>query len=137
MPIMWLESRMTFQNRQRSYPPVWALFCFSVYLIRNIRWMLVGKVPPSLLLSFLGIPCPTTGCMRSLMALLHGDLHASLLWNPFTIPIILLLALSAWMLSRAGLKKTVIVLPSWMGAAWCGVLFVAWASKLLLGRTYW
>jgi hypothetical protein len=71
------------------------------------------------------------------MALLHGDLHASLLWNPFTVPIILLLALSAWMLSRAGLKKTVIVLPSWMGAAWCGVLFLAWVSKLLLGRTYW
>jgi hypothetical protein len=131
------EAGLMRQDAEGSGAPRWALAAFGAYLVWNIGWLVSGRIPPSVLLVFLGLPCPTTGCTRSLLALLHGDLRASLLWNPFTIPILFLLMLSLHSLVLAAVRKRELVLPGWMGTAWWAVLLMAWISKFMLGRAYW
>jgi hypothetical protein len=108
-----------------------------VYAVWNVTWLASGKIPPSPLPVLLGVPCPTTGATRSLFALLRGDLQGSLLWNPFTVPILILLAMSLAMLIPEALRKKELVLPKWVATAWGSVLIMAWLSKFLLGRAYW
>lgn len=45
-----------------------------------------GKVCPARLL--LGIPCPGCGLTRATVLLLKGDIHDSLLYNPFLLPLL-------------------------------------------------
>lgn len=118
-------------------PPLWACLAFAGYLIWNIRYLASGRVPPSMLLGILGLPCPTTGCMRSLESLLHGSVSSSLAWNPFTVPIVVLLILSGLTLGRSVVKTGKPVLSNWIGTAWWTVLLAAWIAKFLLGRNYW
>ncbi len=137
MSVMRHEIRLTPLTSGLSSVPLWARVSFAAYLAWNILWLASGRIPPSVLRALLGIPCPTTGCTRSLLSLLHGDISASLLWNPFTIPFLILLTLSLQMLSLVALRKKELVLPKWMATAWFAVLLVAWLSKFLLGRAYW
>ncbi|MGO9642077.1 MAG: DUF2752 domain-containing protein [Candidatus Acidiferrales bacterium] len=125
------------QNGGQGTSPLWAQASFAAYLAWNVAWLASGRIPPSVLRALLGLPCPTTGCTRSLVALLHGNLYASLLWNPLTVPILILLAVSLQMLFLAALRKKELTLPKWVGAAWWSVLLMAWLSKFLLGRAYW
>jgi len=117
--------------------PWWARMPFAAYLCWNLAWLASGKIPPSALRELIGIPCPTTGCTRSLASLLQGNVIASLLWNPFTVPILILFAISLQILLLAALRKKELVLPKWMGTAWFCVLLMAWISKFILGRGYW
>jgi hypothetical protein len=137
MFVMRHEVGMTLLRDGSSDSPLWARVSFVAYLVWNILWLSAGKIPPSILRAIIGIPCPTTGCTRSLVSLFRGDLLSSLLWNPFTVPFLILSALSLRTLSLAALRKKELALPKWMGAAWCGVLLMAWLSKFLLGRAYW
>lgn len=137
MRVMRHANWMTRANAAHSDFPLWARVPFAAYVIWNLAWLAYGKIPPSALREILGIPCPTTGCTRSLTSLLHGNLIASLLWNPFTVPILILLGISLQILSVAALRKKELVLPKWMGTAWCCVLLMAWISKFILGRVYW
>ena len=137
MSVMWREARVTLESVGLGGAPLWARASFAAYLGWNLAWLASGKIPPSVLRALLGLPCPTTGCTRSVIALLHGNLHASLLWNPFTISILILLAVSLQMLFLAALRKKELILPKWMGAAWGSVLILAWLSKFVLGRAYW
>jgi Protein of unknown function (DUF2752) len=137
MSLLRIQGRMNGQVHGRHYPPIWASASFGAYLLWNIQWMAAGRIPPSIMRWFLGIPCPTTGCTRSLLALFHGDIRGSLLWNPFTVPIVLMLAISAGTLLVAASRKRELALQRWMAPAWWVVLSVAWFSKFLLGRMYW
>jgi hypothetical protein len=137
MPVVPQQIKLTPFATRESTMPVWARASFAAYMAWNIVWLVSGKLPSSMLLAILGIPCPTTGLTRSLASLLHGDFRASLLWNPFTIPFLILLALSLHALSLAALRKKELLLPKWMAAAWYAVLVMAWLSKFLLGRAYW
>ena len=134
---MWHEAGLMRQNRWLSNAPFWARASFSAYLAWNIIWLASGKIPPSALRALLGIPCPTTGCTRSLVSLFHGNLRASVLWNPFTIPILVLLGASLQILFLAALRRKELVLPKWVGVSWWSILLMAWISKFLLGRAYW
>lgn len=137
--MLWMrsEARLTREEGWIGDSPSWARASFAAYLAWNISWLASGRIPPSALRALLGVPCPTTGCTRALLYLLRGDLHASLLWNPFLVPILTLLGMSLLMLTLAALRKNELVLPRLMGTAWCSVLFMAWLSKFLLGRAYW
>jgi hypothetical protein len=137
MSVVPQQIKLTPRATRPATMPVWARASFAAYLAWNILWLASGKLPPSMLLGIVGIPCPTTGFTRSLASLLHGDVRASLLWNPFTIPFLILLALSFHKLSLAALRKKEILLPKWMAAAWLITLIAAWFSKFLLGRAYW
>jgi hypothetical protein len=131
------ETGLTRQIDRLSWPPLWACGLFAAYVVWNAFWLASGKIPPSALRAILGVPCPTTGCTRAVVSLLHGDLRASLLWNPFTIPILILLGMSLQMLLWAALHKKKLLLPRWMGIAWLSVLLMAWAAKFIFGRAYW
>jgi len=53
-----------------------------------------------------GIPCPSCGSTRSVLALLRGDFAGALFWNPFGILIILILIISpVWMIYDIVLRK--------------------------------
>ncbi len=131
------QTGMTNTDGGRRTIRICAMVFFAAYLTWNGRWLAAGKTPPSVLRAFLGIPCPTTGGMRSFLSLLHGDFHASLLWNPYTIPIVILSAVSCQKLMVAALRKKELLLPKWMGAAWWSVLITAWLAKFVVGRGYW
>ena len=130
-------ARMTRRISARSDFPWWARVPFAAYVCWNLAWLAAGKIPPSALRQLFGIPCPTTGCTRSVASLLHGKLIASLLWNAFTVPILILFGISLLILLREALRKKELALPKWMGTAWCGVLLMAWISKFVLGKAYW
>ena len=109
----------------------------ALYLAWNAYWLSRAEVPPLLFTALTGLPCPTTGGVRSAAALLHGDLAGSLRMNPMTVPISLLFLVSAgWplvMLFR-GRRASLPLAIFW---CWAIVLAVAWAGKLLGDRQYW
>lgn len=53
--------------------------------------VLLGLLPFSTCVSqrLLGLPCPGCGMTRALVALLHGDLGASLRYHPVALPLVL------------------------------------------------
>jgi hypothetical protein len=134
---MWHPTGMIRETGAQSDFPWWARMPFAAYLSWNIAWLASGKIPPSALREIFGIPCPTTGCTRSLTALRHGQLIASLLWNPFMVPILILFGISLQILLLAALRKKEITLPKWLGTAWWCILLTAWAAKFIIGRAYW
>lgn len=130
-------NRMIGERAPHDDFPLWARIPFAAYVIWNLTWLASGKIPPSALRELFGIPCPTTGCTRSVVSLLHGNVIASLLWNPFTIPIVILLGISLQVLFLEVLRKKELILSKWMGTAWICVLVMAWIAKFILGRAYW
>src|SRR5262245_9588196 len=83
--------------------PIWAALGF-VALTAGVqlaaRWQI--PFPPCLLRKFTGIPCPTCGCTRSLLAWSHFDLAAAFRFNPlfFVVCLGLLAWLGLWLLER-------------------------------------
>ena len=74
-----------FSSARRLYG-LMALLCVAgytwLYLHIDKSWSThVGTV--CILKRTTGIPCPSCGSTRSILSLLHGDLVAALLWNPF------------------------------------------------------
>ncbi len=74
-----------FSSARRLYG-LMTVFCVAgytwLYLHIDKSWSThVGTV--CILKRTTGIPCPSCGSTRSILSLLHGDLVAALLWNPF------------------------------------------------------
>lgn len=108
-----------------------ALGGFVVYIGWNVAWLLVGKVPPSMLLALFGLPAPTTGMTRALRALLAGDWLRSLAYNPCTVPTVVLLGLSLVQLVRGHAKRHRWMLDQRLTWAWGATLGLAWLWTLL------
>jgi hypothetical protein len=114
-----------------------ALGAFVFYLVWNAMWIAKGRIPPSILTAFTGIPCPTTGGTRSVLALCHGKWRQAFLYNPLTPVYLLLFAYSVVTLSRQMLAGKRLVLQQLTARAWLAALTVGWAAKFALGRKYW
>lgn len=114
-----------------------ALVAFVVYLGWNAMWIAKGTVPPSMLKAFAGIPCPTTGGTRSMLALCHGQWRQAFLFNPLTPVYLLLFAYSVVTLSRQMLAGKRLALRQFAARAWLAALTIGWAAKFALGRKYW
>jgi len=114
-----------------------AAVSFIGYVAWNMSWLLCNQVPPSLLTYYTGLPCPTTGVCRSLIALCHGDFCRSILCNPFTLPYIGLTCLSGFLVLKCSLRKHELVLPTLVARAWFFALSGGWAAKFVLGKEYW
>lgn len=69
-----------------------------------------------------GLDCPGCGLLRSLVALVRGDLEASVVWHPMGV-LVALWALSFWWWRRVRLSKQA---QRWIGYAIVGGFFVPW-----------
>jgi Protein of unknown function (DUF2752) len=114
-----------------------AMIAFGAYIAWNVVWIAKGKIPPSILLSAFGLPCPTTGCIRSLHALCRGDLLHSFLFNPLTLVYLVLLVYTVLVLTVHMVHGERLVLRPCMGWLWWASLAVGWAAKFALGRSFW
>ena len=118
---------------QRSFITV-ALCAYAAW---NLFWLLAKKVPVSLFSFVTGYPCPTTGGVRALRFLWHGDWRHSFLCNPFTLIFLVLMGMSAIFVLRAFASKKEILLPHWLGMSWLVALGLAWCAKFAIGPEYW
>ena len=114
-----------------------ALGCFAFYVVWNAIWIARGSFPPSILMAFTGLPCPTTGVCRSAVALSRGDWRQSLLFNPLLTVYAILFAGSAMVLLRQALSKRRLALPSGLAWTWFAALTVGWVAKFAIGSKYW
>ena len=102
-----------------------------------IFWLVRGQFPPAPLHALTGLPAPSSGCIRALQALLHGDIIASFLWNPFAVPITLLLAINFLWLMMLLIRRRPLRLPTTIFSIWAIMLVAAWIAKFVLGSQYW
>ena len=107
-----------------------------VYALWNLAWLAHGVVPPSLFLALTGLPSPTTGGTRAILALRDGHILESLRYNPMTIPLLVLLLASLTLLASRAARRQRIILPSGFGVAWAVLLAVAWVLKLIARPRY-
>jgi hypothetical protein len=110
-------------------------------LAAYVAWWLFhlahGALPSAPLHAITGLPAPTTGCTRSLLRLLKGDLAGSFAFNPFAVPIALLFAASLAGLAARLVRRRKLILPSAFLYLWLATLSLAWLSKLLGNPRYW
>ena len=122
---MILPDRTYRDDRSRLLGILGAL-SLTGYLFWNAYWLVQGRVPPALFLSFTGLPAPTTGGTRALTALIAGDFNGMLRHNALVLPLTLLFVTSLihpW-LSRPPR------LTSRLARAWVVLLAAAWVLKL-------
>jgi hypothetical protein len=110
---------------------------FVVYAGWNAVWIARGQIPDSLWHFITGWPCPTTGGVRSLHALLAGQVGESLHLNPFTGVYIFLLAATAWVIGRQHAKGRKLALPRVLAWGWLGALVAGWVLKIALDAAHW
>ena len=98
----------------------------TFYVTWNVGWLAFGHVPPSILRRLAGLPVPTTGMTRGLLAAWHGAWPDAFLWNPLAVPIAGLCLASAIVVVRACLCRERPALPAVLARAWAVVLVAAW-----------
>ena len=103
-----------------------AFSCFCVYIFWNFFFFFNLSIPPSMFFVLTGLPCPTTGCVRSLSFLIHGEIHQSLCSNIMTIPIVFFFIISFIFFIKSSNK----LLTPVFGKFWLILLFVSWYFKL-------
>lgn len=114
-----------------------ALGAFLFYLVWNAAWITGGSVPPSILKALTGLPCPTTGGYRSVLALSRGQFAQSFLFNPLTTVYLALFGYSiAVLLGQMVARKRLVLSPLIARIWWCSLL-IGWVAKFALGRQYW
>ncbi|MBP5638477.1 MAG: DUF2752 domain-containing protein [Victivallales bacterium] len=59
---------------------------YSILTLANLFFLRKFELCPCRM--FLGIPCPGCGLTHSVIALLHGDVLGSIVYHPFTLPLI-------------------------------------------------
>ncbi len=114
-----------------------ALGLFVVYCLWNLFWLFQWRIPPSLFWAFTKLPCPTTGCTRSVMCLLRGEIAESLRWNLLTIPILVLFSITVGCVGLRLANRQPLQLHGHFLRAWGLLLAVAWLCKLFGNSNYW
>ena len=116
---------------------VTAFSLLVVYLAWNLAFLVQRRLAPSLMLALTGLPSPTTGMTRSLTSLWHGNVGASLRWNPLAVPMALLFCLCIGWLSVQWACRRRLVLPRWVLWCWAALLGMGWIIKLAMGTRTW
>lgn len=115
----------------RQLADLTGLALLGIYIAWNAWWLAQARIPPALMKAITGLPAPTSGGTRSAMQLLQGNVAASLYYNPMTVPICLLLALTLFQVLRRG------VADAWLAPAWSLLLLIAWLLKLASPTATW
>jgi len=111
---------------------------FLLWIGWNIYWWSKGYLAPSPLMHFFNIPVSSTGMTRSLTAMANGQWKESLLWNVFTVPILIIFTLSIIYLFWNFLKnKRLKCLPKWMAVSWLVILTAGQIAKFIIGPSRW
>lgn len=115
--------------------PRWAVAVIAAWLTLATAAIVLQKITgkPLLICWFrrlVGIPCPTCGATRAVMALARGQLIESWLYNPLVVTLGLLGG--AWLIARCGFGRALSLglTPRQRRLAWAGfwLLFLAnWA----------
>jgi hypothetical protein len=121
----------------RKFLRVAAVVSFLAYCLWNVYWLAQGQIPPSIFRSATGLPAPTTGGTRAVIALCRGEALESLRYNAMAIPILLLFTLTIGWLGRQAAARRRLLLPFGFFWAWLVVLAVAWVLKLTGDPMYW
>jgi len=114
-----------------------AIAAFAGYCAWNVFWLSRGRLPPSLWSHCTGLPCPSSGLVRSLGSLSAGRFGDFVLYNPFTVAFVALFVASLLCLAGSWRKDRSPRLPDAVGRLWLITLAAAWAAKFLVGRQYW
>jgi len=109
----------------------------AIYGSWNVFWLTRAEVPPGMLQYFTGLPCPTTGGTRSLLAILEGDVAESLRWNPLTLAYLALTLASIACLVGRCRRGHGLLLPRALGHVWIVTLGIGWIVKLAMGPASW
>ena len=109
----------------------------AVYGGWNLYWLAQLQLAPSLFQTLTGLPCPTTGCTRSFLALCRAEWQESLRFNALLVPICLLAIVSVLLLGGQAVQRRKLSLPSVLVVLWGIVLPLAWILKLAGDPRYW
>jgi len=132
MPILRCQARLITQAVRLI-----ALGLFGFYFLWNVAWLVSGTIPPSILTGIAGIPCPTTGGTRSLLAALRGEWIQAFLWNPLMPVYVGLLVYSAIVLGLQYIRRQRLVLSPAIARFWMLALVMGWVAKFAMGPQYW
>lgn len=124
------------ERRAPRHLPLWISLAFVVATFGvqlAIRWQI--PFPQCLLRKFTGIPCPTCGCTRSLLAWSHLDLSAAFRFNPlfFVVCLGLLAWFGLWCLERLTGREW---LESWVAGVRRGPVWKVFIALALLNWLY-
>ncbi len=109
---------------------VFAAALFVVYLWWNAYWLARGRMAPALFLGLTGIPAPTTGSSRSLLALADGDWRESLRQNALAVPLTAVFFYAILRVVWCVARRRRVALPAWIAWSWLGLLAVAGIAKV-------
>ena len=125
------------QNRVKLLFKTIALIAFVGYVVWNVLWLSCGCIPPSIWSYWTGLPCATTGMCRSILSLCYGDFSKVFLFNPFTLPYIILIFVSGGLLLRQYCREQTMQLPPTLARLWLFIIILSWATKFIISREYW
>jgi TRAP-type C4-dicarboxylate transport system permease small subunit len=128
---------LDFRKYWHSSLRVVAIALFGIYMIWNVLWIMQGRLAPSLMIGLFKLPGPTTGFTRSIKAALSRQWELSWAYHPLSIPIAIMLVLSAAILFRQIVSRQRLALPPWSLRVWIGLLVVGWICKLSGNPIYW
>ena len=109
-----------------------AIGIFFVYVAWNLYWLAQGRLAPSMLLGFTGIPAPTTGMTRSFMAFTRLDFALCLSYNPFTFPTIALIISSFIVFFKRYALGEKVLLNAFILWSWFLVLSASWIYQIVI-----
>lgn len=103
-----------------------------VYIAWNLFELSLFQIPSSLFLAVTGLPCPTTGGTRAMLALWEGRVGDSLRFNPLAVPITALAIATLGQLLRSYYQHRQLRLSTPWLRGWLWLLAVAWVVQLVL-----
>lgn len=121
-------------ERQLAY--IWGGLALSVVALKPLWPVLVPLLRPCLFHSLTGIPCPSCGATRSVLALLDGQVGDAIFYNPliFTATLVFLiggLLAPLWAWRHGTAPRLTQPLPLWLRLSVVIAIAINWCWLIL------
>ena len=130
----------TREPRREDRQLAWVWFFAAVAApVMAWLWVFVGLGTPGCAFHRMtGLPCPTCGASRAVVAALHGDLLGAFLWNPLVTSAIAVfevggLAAPFWLAAGGRVPVLSPRLPRWVKIAIVAAILLDWLWLVLRG----